>query len=110
MLISGVTVIGLRTMPLSFHRVNLPRLLFDIHVLVDNADTALLGQRNREPCFGHRVHRGGQNRDIERDFGRQPRTEIHFARQNLRIAGLQENIVERQGFLGDAHGRGRVSR
>jgi hypothetical protein len=90
-------------------RVDLPRLLLDVHVLVDYADAAFLGERNRKPRFGYRVHRGRQDRDIQRDFGRQPRTEIDFARQHLRIAGLQKNIVERQGFLGDAHGQCRVS-
>jgi hypothetical protein len=89
--------------------VNLPRLLLDVHVLVDDADATFLGERNREPRFGYRIHRGGQDRDIQSDFGGQPRTEIDFARQHLRIAGLQKNIVERQGFLGDAHGLGRAS-
>ena len=30
------------------------------HVLVDYADAAFLGNRNRQPRFGHGVHRGGQ--------------------------------------------------
>ncbi len=90
-------------------RVDLPRLFLDRHVLVDDADAAFLGERDGEPRLGDGVHGGREDRNIERDFCRQPRAEIDFAGQHLRVAGLQEDIVERQGFLGDAHGLFRVS-
>ncbi len=43
--------------------VDLRRLLFDRHVLVHDADTAVPGHRDRHLGFGHRVHRRRDQRD-----------------------------------------------
>ena len=39
-------------------RVHLAGLLLNRHILVDDADTAFLGERNCEPRLGYRVHGG----------------------------------------------------
>ena len=67
--IVGGIVIGSLTTPLS------KRLTFATsaacsrrrHVLVDDAEAAFLRDRDREARFGDRVHRRGQQRDVERD-------------------------------------------
>ena len=50
----------------ALHPVHFRRLLVNGHVLVDDADPALPRDRHRHLRFRHRVHRGGQQRDRER--------------------------------------------
>ena len=46
----------------SLDRCNLRGLHFDIHILVDDADAALLGKRNRQARLGHGIHGSRQQR------------------------------------------------
>ncbi len=83
--------------------LNLPRLFLRRHVLVDDADAAFLGHRDRQAEFGHRIHCCGQQRNVQPDLGGQLGAEIDFAGQDVRIGGLQEYVVKRQGFAGNSH-------
>src|SRR5690606_30502166 len=66
----------------------LARLLADGHVLVDYADAALLGERDREPRLGHRVHGRGDDRDVQGQRAGELRPEVELARQDLGVSGL----------------------
>ncbi|MNQ69345.1 hypothetical protein D3C85_839360 [compost metagenome] len=82
-------------------------LLLDGHVLVDDADAAFLGHGDGQAGFGHRIHRGGHQRDVQFDAAGQAGLEADILRQNLGITRDQENVVEGQGFLADTqHGGG----
>ena len=48
----------------ALYAVDFFRLTLDAHVLVDDADAALLGQRDREVRLGHRVHGRAEDRDV----------------------------------------------
>ena len=48
-------------------------LPLDGHVAVDNAHSPLAGQRDRQLRLGHRVHRGAEERDVDRDAARDAR-------------------------------------
>ena len=77
-------VTGSLTTPLS-KRLTLDdfgRLGFRRHVLVQDADAALLRQRNRQTRFGDGVHGGGHQREIQFDGASQPGFQTDFARQD----------------------------
>ena len=67
----------------------LARLHLRCHVPVNDAHAALLGKRYGERRFCNRIHRGGQQRDIERDIVCQPGGEIDFAGKDVGVARLQ---------------------
>ena len=95
---SGVMVIGLTTIPLSKRLTcaDRGRLLLDVEVAVEHADPAELRQRDRHVGLGHRVHRRGQDRDVERDLAGQAGPGVGLARQHARFERLQQDVVERQ--------------
>ena len=83
-------------------------LLLDGHVLVDDADTPLLGQRDRQPGLGNGIHRRRQYRYVELDFPGQLRAQVDLVGEHRRVTWLQQNVVEGQGFLGNSHESGRI--
>ncbi len=83
---------------------DLPRLILRAHVLVDDAHAAFLGQRDREPRLRHRVHRGGQQGDVQLDVPRDAGLEVDLSRQHVGVRGLEQDVVEGQCFQVDAHG------
>ena len=68
--------------------LNLPRLIPWRHVLVDDADTAFLRERDREARLGHRVHGGRNDGDIEREGAGQLGLEQNFAGQDVGVRRL----------------------
>ena len=74
------------------------------HRLMNNADAAFLGDGDSQASLGHRVHGRRDQRDIQRDATRQPGRQIHLARQNVGIRGLEQHVVEREGLLVDSQG------
>ncbi|MNG93633.1 hypothetical protein D3C79_526060 [compost metagenome] len=82
------------------------RLLLDGHVLVDDADAAFLGHGNGQARFGHGIHGGGNQRNVQLDATGQTGLETDFIGQYLGIARYKEDIVEGQGFLADTQHRG----
>jgi hypothetical protein len=84
---------------------DLARLPLDGHVLVDDADPAFLRDGDREAMFGHGIHRGRNERQIEPDGARQPGREFHLHRQDLGASRHQQDVVEGERFLEDTeHG------
>src|SRR6185503_14332687 len=73
------------------------------HVLVHDADAALLRDRDREPRLGHRVHRGGDDRDVEGYAAGEAGLETDFTREDGGVGGDQQDIVEGQGLLRHSH-------
>ncbi|MNO76459.1 hypothetical protein D3C76_675330 [compost metagenome] len=55
-------------------------LLLDGHVLVDDADAAFLGHGNGQTGFGHGIHGGGNQRNIQLDATGQTGLETDFVR------------------------------
>jgi hypothetical protein len=78
-------------------------LAFDRHVLVNDADAAALGHRDREARLGHRIHRGGHDRQVQADSAGQAGAEIDVARQHRRMGRHERNVVEGESFGEDAH-------
>jgi hypothetical protein len=83
--------------------VNLARLVVDRHVLVNDADTALLGDGDGQPGLGHGIHRGGYHREIDLDFAGQFGGQRHVAWQHFRICRHEQNVVESECLFKNTH-------
>ena len=81
-----------------------PRLVGGGHVLVDDADAAFLGDRDRQAGFRDRVHGGRQNRQIQTDRAGELRAQVGIARHEIGVCRDQEHVVEGECFLENAHG------
>ena len=57
-----------------------------------------LGQSNGQTALGHRIHRGRQKRDVERDRFSQMRCGRNLTRHDVGFAGFEQNIVEGKSF------------
>ena len=95
---------GLEPLDLS----HLAGLLRDAHILVDHADAAQAGERDGEARLGHRIHGGRNQGNVEPNAACEGCGQYGIARKRFRVAGFQENIVEREAFgdLVGTHGRG----
>ena len=62
-------------------------------------DPALARQRDREPRLGDRVHRRGDDRDLDRDAARQLRRGRDVVREHARLGRDEQDVVERQPFF-----------
>ena len=80
---------------------NLPPLGLDGEVLVDDADAAFLGQRNRQSGLGDRIHGGRDDRDIDRHVFRELRARIRLARHEITFPRDQQDIVKCDAFDSD---------
>src|SRR5471032_37928 len=79
------------------------RLVLRAQILVDDADAALLRHGDRQTGFGHRVHRGRQQRDVQRDIAGQASFQGRIGRQNIRIRWNEEHVIKGQCFLEETH-------
>ena len=61
-----------------------------------DADAAVLRQADGGLVLGDRVHRGGDERDVERELAGERRAQIDVARKDVARAGHEEDVVERQ--------------
>ena len=102
---SCVTVIGSRSTPASWRLTfsDLGGLLLRRQVLVDDADAALLRQRDGQPRLGHRVHRGGDQRDVQRDVAGELGRELNVAGEDRRVGGDEQHVIEGQRLLNQPH-------
>ena len=82
---------------------HLERLRLDGHALVNDADTALLGDSDREARLGHRIHRCRDQREVQANVTRQSSRQIDFARENFRISRDQKHVIESECFLKNTH-------
>ena len=70
----------------------------DVEIAVDDADAAGLRHGDRHPRFGDGVHRGGDDRDVERNGAGDVGADVDFGGQHIRQAGFEQHVVERKGF------------
>ena len=73
-------------------------LAIDIEIAVDDADAAGLRHGDRHSRFGHGVHRGSDDRDIERNGAGDAGADIGIRGQDIGQAGLQQHVIECVGF------------
>ena len=94
----------------ALHEAHLLGLLVGLQIAVDDADAAVLRHGDGHPGLGHRVHRGGDDRQVEADRAGQLGRDIDVAGQNLRAARPQQHVVEGQAFdeLIDNAGHGQL--
>ena len=81
---------------------HLAGLIVHRHAFVQDANAAFLGHGDRQTVFGDGVHGGGQQRDVQLDVARQARLQRHLVGQHIGVGGQEQNVVERQCFLGDS--------
>ena len=89
-----------------FELLDLPHLrglAVDIEIAVNDPDAARLRHRDRHPRLGDGIHRGGDDRNVERDGAGDMGANVGFRGQDIRQAGLQKHIVERVGFAYSLH-------
>ena len=79
--------------------VHLVRLLFDAHVLVDDADTALSGNGDRHFGLGNGVHGRGHNGGLELDLACQGGAQLDHVGGHIGLAGDQQHIVKGQSLF-----------
>ena len=83
---------GLGTLDL----VHLGDLCVDGEVAVDDPHSAFTRERDRKARLGDRVHRGRDDRDLDRDRARQPRCGGDVVREDSRLGRDEQDVVERQ--------------
>src|SRR6266850_756299 len=91
-----------RLEPLHFRHLGSLRLLAE--VLVDDADAAFLRDGDGEARFGHRIHRRRDERNIQLELATEPAFQGGVTRQDARVGGKEEDIVEGQRLLDYPHG------
>jgi hypothetical protein len=69
-----------------------------IKVAMDDADAAGLGHGDRHSRLGDSIHRGGDDRDIERNGAGDAGADIGLGGQDVRETRFQKHVVERVGF------------
>jgi hypothetical protein len=82
-------------------------LILDGKILVNDAHSTLASHGDGGTRLGHGVHRGADDRDVQLDGSREPRTHIGFRRQDLAVRGHEHDVVERQALakISVKHGR-----
>ena len=76
--------------------IDLFRLAIDGEILVDDADPPFLGKGDGHVALGHGIHGGAEQGDIEANPPRELGRDVNIRRQDLTVAGFQENVVEGQ--------------
>ena len=74
-------------------------LLLDAHVLVDESETALLGNGNSHLRARYGIHRSGNHRDVKGNILGQTGMEIGCVGKNSRMSGDKQHIVKCVSFL-----------
>ena len=69
-------------------------LALDRHVAMDQAEAALLRERNRQVRFGYRVHGGADDGDVQSDLAGNPGPGIGLRGDDVAAGRKQENVVE----------------
>src|SRR5690606_36028128 len=88
-----------------FHRAHFHGLLLDSHALVDDADTAFLGEGDGEAGLGDGIHGGGYQGDIQFDGASEPGLQGYVPTDHFGVARNQENVIEGESFLCNAQHR-----
>src|SRR5207342_1723096 len=85
----------------ALHLVDLGNLVLDREVAMDDAETALARERDREARLGHGVHRGRDERDVQCDRRRQAGDSRDVVRQHARLRRDEEDVVEGEALLAE---------
>ncbi len=80
-----------------FHLVDLGRLVSDAEVLVDDAEPAVLRDRDREPRLGDGVHRRRDHRDVQRDVRGELGLQVGHRGVDLGARRNEQDVVEGEG-------------
>ena len=80
----------------ALHLVDFRHLRVDRQVAMHDSHPAFARQRDREPRLGDGVHRGGDDRDLDRDAAGQLGCGRDFVRQDARLGRDEQDVVERQ--------------
>ena len=81
-----------------FDDLDLLRLLFQRHVLVDDADAPFLRHGDGQAGFRDGVHGGGDQRRVEVDLTGQARLQPDITGKDLRVGRHQGDVVKGEGF------------
>jgi len=82
-----------------FDAADLGQLLAFRHIVMDEAQPAVERHGDGHARFSHRVHVGGDGRNVQMQIFRELRVELRVARQNFRIQRGQRDVVKRQADL-----------
>ncbi|SPF31568.1 hypothetical protein SBA1_100024 [Candidatus Sulfotelmatobacter kueseliae] len=88
----------------ALHLVHFVGLLLDRQVAMNNAQAALLRQRDRHMRFRDGVHGGAHDRDVQADGARELRLRAGARRDHVRASGQQKDVIESKSF-----GNGKVN-
>ena len=80
----------------ALHRAHRGALLLDGKVAVQHANAAHLRHHNGHIGLGHRVHRSGNDGDVQRDTLGQAGARISHARHDVRLRRPQQNVIKGQ--------------
>ena len=90
--------------------LDLARLRRDVEIAMDHAQPAVLSHGDRETGLGHGVHRRRDQRHAELDLAGEPGAHVDFGGQNFRSGGLEQDVVEGQGFADHDFGHASLAR
>ena len=76
------------------HLANLPCLSLNAHVLVYYADASLSGKHYCHRLFGDRVHRRGDDGDVEADVPCETGFCADFPWQDLGVGGHKQDVIK----------------
>jgi len=65
---------------------------------MNDADAALASDGHGEVGLGDGVHRGGGERNVERELAREASARVYLRRQDRGFAGKQEHVVKCKTF------------
>ena len=80
---------------------DLARLILAAQVLVDDADAPLLRQRDGQGGLGDRVHGRTDQGNVDADVAGKVGGSVHARGQDIRTAGDEEHVVERNAVADD---------
>ena len=76
------------------HLPHLHSLRFRIEIAVEHADAARLRHGDRHMRFRHRIHRRGDDRNVEQNVGCDARSNIDIRRHDVGQPRLQQHVIE----------------
>jgi hypothetical protein len=76
-------------------------LSFNGHVSVDNPDATFPGYGYGHAGFSDRIHGGANDGNVKSDSSGEPGRNVYFPREDLRLSGNQQYIVEAQTFAAE---------
>ena len=81
----------------ALHLLDLVGLIGDGEILVDDSHPARTRESDGEAGFGHRVHGGRKERDVQAEPRRQLHAEVRVGGQHIRTRRNEQDVVEGQG-------------